>query len=413
MSDIFKFPQGFLWGAATSSHQVEGGNRNDWTEWEQANTERLAAEAASKFSYLKNWSEIRAQAKDPANYISGRAADHYYRFREDFDIAQSLGHNAHRFSIEWSRIEPEEGKFDEREIEHYREVIQALRERGLEPFVTLWHWTLPVWVAKQGGWENPKTISCFSRFCEKIASELKNEVRFWIPLNEPGILVGYAYILGLWPPQKRNIIAAIRAYFNLIKAHQEVYPRLKNINPNFVIGIAEATTWFKNWWSRPLVHHFKNFFFMGRVRNQLDFVGINYYKRTRLGFCRKCDASDMGWEIYPEGLYGIIMEAWSRYHKPIFITENGIADARDIKRAEFIRAHLGAVSRVAEGGVELRGYFHWGLLDNFEWHWGFWPRFGLLEVDYKTLERKIRPSAWEYKKIIEANAVEVEADKRG
>src|SRR3989344_5295476 len=132
-----RFPENFYWGSATSAHQVEGGNRNDWTEWEKANADRLAKEAERKFGYLPNWPEIKEQAQNPKNYISGRACEHYNRYEEDFDIAKSLRHNAHRFSIEWSRIEPEEGKWDEKEIEHYRQVVRALRSRGLEPFVTL------------------------------------------------------------------------------------------------------------------------------------------------------------------------------------------------------------------------------------------------------------------------------------
>ena len=159
------FPKNFFWGAATSAHQVEGSNRNDWTEWERENARRLTEEAKKK-----QWSDFILQnypnPLQEENYISGRACDHYNRFREDFDIARSLGHNAHRFSIEWSRIEPEEGKFDEREIEHYREVIRALRERGIEPFVTLWHWTLPLWVRDQGGWENSAIIPHFASYCE-------------------------------------------------------------------------------------------------------------------------------------------------------------------------------------------------------------------------------------------------------
>src|SRR3989344_5310557 len=194
----FEFRKDFYWGSATSAHQVEGNNHNDWSEWEKENANRLVSEASKKISppYLlaeathqalqagEGGARVGLEATDPSNYLSGQACDHYNRFREDFDIAKSLGHNAHRFSIEWSRVEQEEGKWDEKEIRHYQEVINALREHGLEPFVTLWHWTSPIWIAKQGGWENPKTIEYFSRYVDKIVRSLKS-VAYWITLNEP------------------------------------------------------------------------------------------------------------------------------------------------------------------------------------------------------------------------------------
>ncbi len=197
-----------MWGAAPSAHQVEGGNRNDWNEWESANAERLAAEAEKNFGHLAVWPMIQKEAKRPENYISGAACDHYHRFREDFDIAKSLGHNAHRFSIEWSRIEPEEGKFDEKEIEHYREVINAIRERGMEPSVTLWHWTNPIWVRDQGGWKNPKTVTAYVRFAKYIMEQFQTSVQYWQPFNEPNLYTALGYITGAQPPGENNIIHA-------------------------------------------------------------------------------------------------------------------------------------------------------------------------------------------------------------
>ena len=192
------FPKGFYWGAATSSHQVEGGMNNDWTKWELDNAERLAKGASIKWT---KWQQEKfPEMFDPQNYISGNAAGHYHRYQEDFDIAQSLGHNAHRFSIEWSRIEPEEGKFDEKEIEHYRQVIFALRQRNIEPFVTLWHWPNPIWIGEMGAWKNKKTARYFIRYAERIFSEYKDLVKFWIPLNEPGTEVSLGYLFGNQPP---------------------------------------------------------------------------------------------------------------------------------------------------------------------------------------------------------------------
>ena len=185
-----KFPKDFYWGAATAAHQVEGGNHNDWSEWEKRNAERLARESKEKFGHLPNWKDIEAHAIDPKNYVSGFACDHYSRFREDFDIAKSLHHNAHRFSIEWSRIEPEENKFDEKAILHYREVLHALRERNIEPFVTLWHWTLPLWLAKKGGTCATDFPKYFERYVETVVTAFGNEVNFWITFSRFGVILG-------------------------------------------------------------------------------------------------------------------------------------------------------------------------------------------------------------------------------
>ncbi len=409
MNNLLKFPKGFFWGAATSAHQVEGNNHNDWTEWEKANAERLAKESQSRYAHwMKNWSDIKLKAQNPKNYISGKAADHYNRFREDFDIAKSLGHNAHRFSIEWSRIEPEEGKFDEKEIEHYREVIKALRERGLEPFVTLWHWTMPVWFTNNGGFEKRENIKYFVRFCDRVVSELKSEVKFWIVLNEPNIYSGMSYIRGEWPPQKKSYLMFLRVFSNLIEAYNHVYDAIHNINPEVSVGIAQSVNYFEGWIA-PVVRWFWVNRFLNRINNHLDFIGVNYYYRRLIrGFnfdAGEGQRTDMGWEIHPEGIYNAL-KGLSGYHKPIYITENGIADARDAKREKFIGEHLRWLARALGEGVDIRGYFHWSLLDNFEWDKGFWPRFGLVEIDYKTLERKIRPSGYVYAKIAKNNAIE-------
>lgn len=183
------FPKNFFWGAATAAHQVEGGNLNDWTKWEKANCQKLAQTAYQRFlaqnkytgASLINWENIRPQAENPKNYLSGRACDHYHRFSQDFDLAKKLNLNAYRFSIEWSRIESQEGKFNGQEINHYREVLKALRDRQIKPFVTLWHFTLPIWVAKIGGWENPKAVDCFARYTKKLWTVSKMKSGFGSP----------------------------------------------------------------------------------------------------------------------------------------------------------------------------------------------------------------------------------------
>lgn len=403
MAFFSKLPKDFLWGAATSAHQVEGGNRNDWSEWEKQNASRLASEAEQKFGHLPSWPHIREQATNPQNYISGIACDHYHRFREDFDIAQSLGHNAHRFSLEWSRIEPEEGKFDEREIEHYREVIAALRERGIEPLVTLWHWTLPVWVRRQGGWESKKTLRDFVRYAAQVGLAYKDGVHFWTVLNEPEYWIAHTYIGGTFPPGRRNIWKVPLAYWRMSQAHAAAYRALKTVNPHCAVGIVQSTGWIDPAYARFFLNYFRNFLFPSLVRGSFDFFGLNYYRSVQLMGKIPRERSEIGWEIYPEGLYRLAQQAYRRYGKPILITENGIADAADTQRAAYIRAHVRSIERAVAEGVDIRGYLHWSLLDNFEWESGFCPRFGLVEVDYTTMERKIRPSARAYRAIIDAH----------
>lgn len=398
------FPEGFLWGAATSSHQVEGGNHNDWSEWEKANAERLAKEAKEKW---QPWQQEKFPAMfEPQNYISGQACDHYNRFREDFDIAKSLGHNAHRFSVEWSRVEPEEGKFDEAAIAHYREVIDSLKKRGLEPFVTINHWTLPPWFALLGGWENSNAVFLFGKFIDHLAKNIGQQFNFWITLNEPWVYIAHSYLQGVWPPQKKSWWSSLKVFKNLLSAHKTAFNIIKSYSPEAQVGIAENNIYFEGW-AKSLAHWWINHQFFNLVGRRLDFIGLNYYfhskiKGFRLDQNDNKKISDMGWEVYPKGIYHVLKEL-KKYKKPIYITENGIADAKDNEREKFILDHLVSVHKVLNEGIDIRGYFYWSLLDNFEWDKGFWPRFGLVEVDYKTLERKIRPSALAYAKICKEN----------
>ena len=395
-----KFPKDFLWGAATSAHQVEGNNHNDWTEWEKENAVRLSKESGGKYP--------------PENYISGRACDHYNRFREDFDIAKSLGHNAHRFSIEWSRIEPEEGKFNEKEIEHYREVIKALRERSLEPFVTLWHSTNPMWIRDIGGWENPKTVEHFVRYVDKIVRSLKS-VTYWMPINEPSVYVGHSYVIGVFPPQVKSFRRANKVLKNLLAAHVKAYEIIHDsLGKNAVVGSAYNLHYhvpkrpgnFLDIMTTKLFNYIRDIRPLNQNMRHSDFIGLNYYYRDTVKFIGYGGrfgpidiqnpnewTSDRGWDIFPEGIYHVL-KSLKRYKKPIYITENGVADAKDVHRERFIKEHLEWISKAIKEGVDVRGYFYWSLMDNFEWDKGFWPRFGLVEVDYKTLQRKIRKSAY-------------------
>ncbi|MDD3487317.1 MAG: glycoside hydrolase family 1 protein [Candidatus Moranbacteria bacterium] len=411
-----KFPDGFLWGAATAAHQVEGANLNDWTEWEKKNAKRLAGEAGNKWA---GWQKEKfPEMFDPENYISGRACDHYHRYEEDLDIAKSLSLNAFRISIEWSRIEPEDGKFDEREIEHYRKVLEAIRARGMEPFVTLCHYTIPIWFYNKGGWENKKSPEYFTRFAKKVSEEYKNLVKFWVTFNEPILLISGEYIKGYRPPQKKIIFLAFRVWKNIAEAHKSAYVLIHEANPEAQVGFSEwlnffddrqamAKTGFLSW----IAKYFANERMIRKVLGHLDFIGAQHY--IRIPFSARAffenenrERSDVGWGIVPEGMYQVLMDL-KKYNLPIYITENGIADSDDKHRAEFIRKYLAQVYRAMKDGVDVRGYFHWSLLDNFEWQSGFWPRFGLVEVNYKTMERKVRPSAWKYAKICKENELEL------
>ena len=408
--DKNKFPAGFLWGAATSSHQVEGGNINNWSEWEKKNAERLAGEAGGKW---QNWQKEKfPEMFEPRNYVSGRACDHYNRYEEDFDLVKAGGHNAHRFSIEWSRVEPEEGKFDEKEIEHYRQVILALRARGIEPFVTLWHWTNPVWLEKEGGCESKKFAFYFARYAKFVCEKMQKDVKFWITLNEPTSVIGSGFISGNWPPQKKNYFLAWRMFYIFSRAHIAAYREIHAVSKNAQVGFANILQSFEayreNSWLDHLMKkigiYITNKKFLKMVGGCNDFLTVQYYFHNRFKFPKKVrlddkPVSDLNWEIYPQGIY-FILNWLKKYNLPIYITENGLADGDDTRREEFIREHLFWIHKAIEEGADVRGYFHWSLLDNFEWDKGFWPRFGLIEVDYETLERKPRKSFYAYRDII-------------
>ena len=415
------FPHGFLWGSASSAHQVEGNTHNDWSEWEKENAERLAKEAHTKFGHIKYWERLRPEAEDPANYISGIACDHYHRFREDFDLAKSLHHNTHRFSIEWSRIEPVEGQFDEQELAHYRDVLTALHERGMTPFVTLWHWTLPLWLRDKGGAASPEFPVYFERYTRHVVNKLHDQVKFWIPLNEPTSVIAGSYTTGQWPPQKKSYLMAYRVYQILANAHKRAYHAIHDIDPDAKVGLAQLLHSFQPYHKHSFfdtlmirfAHFFTNEYFFYLTPGTHDFLSVQYYFHNRFKFPRKIrlgdkPISDLGWELYPKGIYNILKEL-QHYNLPIYITENGLADAFDDQRLEFIRDHLLWVHRAIEEGVDVRGYFYWSLLDNFEWDKGFWPRFGLVGVDYDDQERIVRKSALFYAKICQDNALETES----
>ncbi len=389
-----RFPRSFEWGAGTSAHQFEGDNTNsDWWAFEQ--TGAIAR-----------------------GEVSGKATDLYHRFAEDFSIARSLNLNAIKLSVEWARVEPEPGRFDEAALRHYEEVVESLASSGLEPFVVLHHFTSPLWLERYGWWEGRETALRFAAYSTVVAERLARWVRYWMPINEPLLLALQGYGLGAWPPRiKGGILKARKVSQRLVDAHRLSRDAIRSVRPDAQVGAAVNTVelvragdsarekalhrlvdWVANWW------------FLDKTAGASDFVGVQYYSRllaTQLirgaglaeGEAGLEGTTDLGWPIYSEGLYRVVREAAKRYECPIYITENGLADADDSRRAPFIVDHLAWLHRAMREGVDVRGYFHWALTDNFEWLEGFEPRFGLVAVDYTDLSRTVRPSARVYAEI--------------
>jgi len=385
-SDTFySFPKGFLWGAATSAYQVEGGNKNsDWEKW----TKKIKIPPA------------------------GKAIKHYKKYEEDFKLAKELYHNAHRLSCEWARIEPEKGKFNDKEIEHYEKVLKSLKEKGIKTFVTLHHFTNPQWFSDLGSWEHKGSPQLFARYAKFIAKRLDKYIDYYLTLNEPEIYTFNGWVVEKWPPQKSSLIDAYRVYKNLAKAHKAAYREIKKISKSQV-GLAKNNALFEPkpparfldyaivWANRHLINNL----FIFWIKRQLDFIGLNFYFHNLLQFDIHIKhvigarvenvnlvQNDLGWEIYPRAILKVLRQM-KRWKKPIIITENGIADGKDTKRERFILDHLFYIHKAIGEGIDVFGYLYWSLLDNYEWKDGFAPRFGLIEVDYKSFERKIRKSA--------------------
>jgi beta-glucosidase len=393
---MIEFPKDFLWGAATSAYQVEGGNFNsDWWQWEKTR---------------------------PGIVASGKACCHYQRFREDFDLAKSLGHNSHRLSLEWARIQPEPDKFSDEEIQHYVQVIDYLRGLGIEPVVTLHHFTNPLWLSRIGGWENPEAPRYFLEYAKKAVRALAGKVKFWVTINEPMVYTYYSYFIGAWPPQQKSLLKSGKVADNLTAAHIRSYRMIhsfykENRLPAPWVSIAQNMIAFVSCKKSPrnnLAVYLRNRMFnFGLIESLirkkcLDFIGMNYYTRHLIDtrgwsmgelLANTCSRKHdnlaknlLGWEIYPQGLYDLLM-ALKKYKLPVFILENGICCQDDEQRWEYIREHLKKMRAAMAEGVKVIGYLYWSLLDNFEWDKGFEPLFGLCKVDYADYKRTPRDSA--------------------
>jgi beta-glucosidase len=398
------FPENFYWGTAISALQTEGDNINsDWWDYTEA-------------------------GKIGKNVKIGKATNHYELYESDFDLVQGLNNNAFRFSIEWSRIEPEPGKFDLTEVEHYRNYIVSLKRRGIEPFVTLYHFSLPSWFLEKGGWLNKNSAKYFARYARFLMENLLIEsgVRFVITINEPLIYSFISYYSKRWPPQEHSLIKTIRVALALVKAHKAAKKAITKSSKETMVGLSHFMTYFEpypknsiNNFFASTADHFWNRYFLNKIKRHIDFIGLNYYQHDRVSFSlgkifnpkkiftgnnENLEVSDMGWEIYPSGIYYLLMEL-KKYKKPIFITENGVADEKDKIRSAFIMEHLKYVWKAMRDGADVRGYFYWSLLDNMELDHGYGPRFGLFEVDYADLSRRPRVSARVYADIARQNKI--------
>ena len=403
--NALSFPSDFRWGTATAAHQVEGHLVNNWTHHEQQN-----------------------------NLVqSGAACDHWNRWEEDFQLISELGLNSYRFSVEWSRIEPTEGTWNNDALAVYSNMVDNLLERGIRPVVTLHHFSHPQWWEAKGGFADRANAPHFVRYCERVFEVLSDRVETWVTINEPTVFSTMGYTLGMFPPGHRSLRATLRVMRNLLLAHADVYQALKKIRPEVRIGIAKNVTLFdpKNRWSpidwplarllewfwngawRSGVENGRMFFWdVSAAKGTLDFVGLNYYTHVLVGpasvsllkmkFPKRAHevATEFGYPMYAEGLRRAL-DWLAPLGLPIEITENGVADANDTLRTEHLKRHLWVLSQAIQDGHDVRSYHHWSLMDNFEWAEGYSMRFGLHHVDFETQERTLRPSGAVYKHIIE------------
>ncbi len=407
------FPPDFLWGTATSSHQVEGDNlNNDWWAWEQDN------------------------GRFPQNQRSGIACDWWRHAEADLDRAAELGIKAHRISIEWSRVEPEPGAFDRAALDRYREIVQAMHERGIEPMVALHHFTNPMWLVEKGDFSSDIVVDYFQRYTTMVVRALGDLVPKWLTFNEPMVYFFSRYLTDSYPePRCRGMQAGFAAVQRMLQCHAAAYHTIKEAQPQAQVGMAKNMTVFQaapgsglvsKWWARQVDYLFndswlqsmetgkvKRPFGRGTIKNlarSYDFIGINYYTRFYVKFPPGKEFILREWgedaivsdgdygEVYPSGLYQMLKRV-TKYNKPIYITENGVPDQADEIRPGFLLSHLREVWRAISFCFPVMGYYHWSLVDNFEWTEGWRQRFGLIEMNPETQERAIRNSGHLYREI--------------
>jgi len=440
MADVtLYFPRGFKWGCATSAYQTEGHNTNsDWWAWEQT------------------------EGRIAGGQKSGQACDWWGDgFLADLDLMARLNHNAHRLSVEWSRIEPTDGVFDGAAIDRYRFMLKSMRERGIEPMVTLHHFSNPLWVAERGGWESADILPLFDRFVNKVAASLKDLCSVWVTINEPTVYAVLGYLAAAsndgmrqqvaYPPGKTDRDLGLAVAENMLLGHAGAYHTLHRLQPEARVGIAHNMQWLEPLNPRSPLDRLAmmpqdrlmnqavlDAVLRGRIarlvgsrrvralRDTADFIGLHYYMREFVAFDRKLPQTLFGrrvqnpngeisdghyGEVYPRGLHRLLRRL-GRAGKPVIITENGLPDHDDDRRPAFLVNHLKQVWHAINEGVDVQGYYHWTLTDNFEWAEGWNLRFGLVELDPVTQQRTLRKSGELYGEICKANLLNTDMVRR-
>ena len=408
-----------LLGAATAATQIEGGDENN------------------------NWAQFARKNKIFDGTTPTRACDHYNRWREDIDLMAEMGIEAYRFGIEWSRIEPVPGKFDEQVLAHYREEIEYMLSKGIRPMMTLHHFTNPIWFECIGGFTNKRSPDIFLAFAGKVIDTLGDLVDDYITINEPNVYSTNSLFYGIWPPEKRSMKALIKAYSNFTAAHIRAYRMIHEKrremgkdNSQTMVSFANHLRVFEPQNSKNVFHKFSawlsEYLFQGAITKAMmtgkctfpvlkrkgvrrgkyyDFIGINYYSRSTVkgisdGVKEGCIKNDLGWEIYHDGLIELSNRLYNEYKAPVFVTENGTCDNTDSFRSLFIYDQMKAISETSN---HIERYYHWSFMDNFEWREGESARFGLVHVDYETQTRTVKPSGEFYADIIKNRGVTDEA----
>ena len=425
----YLFPKDFLWGTATSSHQVEGGNtNNNWFAWENE------------------------PGRIYQGHTAGLACDWWGgRWREDLGNASEDGQNAHRFSIEWSRIQPAPNQWDESALDFYRDMLRGMSEMGLTPMVTLHHFTDPLWIYEMGGWENDRTPHFFEKFVRHVVPALKDDVNLWATINEPNILAVNSYVEGCFPPGKKDISAAFHALKNLIRGHALAYHAIHELQPQAMAGYTlhyrgffPKREWFPlDHWAANALKGSVNEVFAHAIQNgevkfafsnalikeaigTQDYIGLQYYSSDLVSFNLFNPRELFSKREYPKGAAlsptGFIADVpegmaqalrWARqFRLPIYVTENGVEDAEDSIRPAYMLHHLREVWKAANFNWQVMGYFHWSQVDNFEWERGWSQRFGLWGIDPQTQLRTRRRSADLYAAICKENGISSEAVNR-
>lgn len=430
------FKSDFMWGASTSSAQIEGAYNEDGkglSIWDIAPKEKI-----------KNGDDMHT------------SSDFYHHKSEDIATMKELGFNSYRFSLSWPRIISEKGKVNEKGLKFYSDLIDELIANGIEPIVTLYHWDEPVWVEEEGGWKSESTIGYFEEYTRVVVDALSDRVKYWITFNEPQCFLMNGYMTGVHAPFKSNYLCLnkisnifMRTNYVAVKTIRERAKKNPLVGLSFSSGAyipkdekdpmsiekAKHDTFYKGmgimnnrFWMDPIllgksasaygIFHTKKKD-LSRIYTDLDFIALNNYEAfnySNMGGDKdidksKLNLSNMGWVIDGRSLYWVVRFIYERYKKPIIITENGVAlddkvengRVKDKKREEFMDEYLTGLKRASDEGIPLLGYEYWSLLDNFEWAEGYGPRFGLIHVDYETKKRIVKDSAYHYRDIIKSN----------